>query len=174
MSDDRPQAQESLELSAALGALASFQSLTQHADAKANMLLVVQVGIGAVIGTQVPAVAADHMTVWQSGVIMAYVVSFCVLGSALIQVMRPRLGCYPARNAFAVNRESTASSSPSSRPLEGVGEAPSFRSEEVWEVAQALAVIAALKNRHMERAIIWTSIMVVIVVVWFTITTFRA
>jgi hypothetical protein len=167
---------EATELQSALAALASFQNLTQQVDAKANMLLAVHVGISTIIVTQMQTARTEGIASLRWVAILVYVVSFCMNGYALIQVMRPRTGLHPSRNAFAVP-DGLADPSQGARTGGEGDTGPDLvtrrRSEEAWEAARAVALIAARKNHHVSRAIVWTSVMVVVAIASFMVTAFH-
>jgi hypothetical protein len=152
---------DALELSAALTALTSFQSLTQQADAKANMLLAVQIGLGAVIATQIPELPTCAATTWTTGAIhaitVAYLLAFFATGYQLMQVMRPRYPGGTSTGRFAFPARATES---------GQSRAPSRCSDDAWEAAQDVARIAKRKNHHIGLALGWTSLMVLLAVAW--------
>lgn len=154
-------ADDPLELSAALTALTSFQALTQQADAKANMLLAVQIGLGAVIATQVPELPASGAATWTvralHAITVAYLVTFFATGCQLLQVMRPRSAGGTSTGRFAY---------PWRAPDTGQARASSRYSDDAWEAAREVASIAGRKNHHIGLALGWTSLMVPLAVAW--------
>ncbi|GLY16322.1 hypothetical protein LWF15_32940 [Kineosporia rhizophila] len=148
---------ESLELPAALAALASFQGLTQQADAKANMLVAVQLGIAALTLAQAELLTADFTTL-RTAVAIAYLVAFIAGGIAIVRAMWPRVGLYPAANPFSV---------PIHHDLPTMVVPSNSHSRQAWEVAQAVAVIARRKNRFVMEAILWVALSVGSCAVWF-------
>jgi hypothetical protein len=166
---------EAAELTAGLAALASFQAVTQQADAKANMLMAVQVGISAVVATQLREVRAGTMTPLCLAVTIVYVISFCLGGYALIQIMRPRTALYPLRNAFSLTASGQATvfvpAGDDKDPMSA--HAGRRRSQEAWEAALAVSRIAARKNHHVSHAMWWTAVMVIAAIVWLAVVPVR-
>jgi hypothetical protein len=156
-----PTPDDPLELSAALTALTSFQALTQQADTKANMLLAVQIGLGAVIATQVPELTTPGAATWTVRALHAttvgYLVAFFATGCQLIQVMRPRSADGASTGRFAF---------PPRAPDTGQVRASSRYSDDAWEAAREVAWIAKRKNHHIGLALGWTALMVPLAVAW--------
>ena len=143
---------EQAEVTVALTALSSFQQVTAQADAKASMLLAIHVGVTALLTGRFASVPPSP-ALWLAGVI--YAISFAVSGYLLIQVVRPRLGDVPASNPFALGR----------RTPRAIQAEPASAAD-AWQVAEAVAVIAATKNRFVALAIPAVASMVVSAVAW--------
>jgi hypothetical protein len=150
------------DLALALAALTSFQQVTQQADAKASTLVALDVGLAALVATQVGGLADGR---WPSGIaltllilILIYLVSFLICGYALIQVVRPRQTPIGAANPFALETGP------------GAGPAPSVA--HVWAVARGIADIAVIKNRYTGMAVDWSAVMVPTVIAWIALVTF--
>jgi hypothetical protein len=166
--------EEPVELTAALAALSSFQTLTQQADAKANMLLALHVGLGAVTAAQArwprsaPAdgVESQLLAAMVMASALAYLLCFCVDGYLLIQVIRPRIDeSVPGRFAIPPPRGPV-------RPAR-VRPAPSSRySRQAWHSAEAVARIATAKYRFVGLAVSWTAAMVAAAALWICLGSF--
>lgn len=168
----RAEPDDVVELTAALGALASFQSQTQQTDGKASMLLAVQVGLGAVLATQVPQVVVGAGPGWTGLVARlaaaAYLLTFCVVGYLLVQVVRPRVGPIRPGDRFGLPVPAGPGSggsvgAPGVRaPTQGAARC----TEEAWRAAGTVAQIAARKVYYVGRAVGWTAAMVVLAIFW--------
>ncbi|MDQ1292768.1 MAG: hypothetical protein QG608_648 [Actinomycetota bacterium] len=152
----------------------SFQTLTQQADAKANMLLALHVGLGAVTATQArwpqstlaDGVESQFLAAMVMAAALTYLLCFCVDGYLLLQVIRPRIGesvpgCFaipPPRRPVRPARVRPASSSRYSR--------------QAWYSAEAVARIAAAKYRFVGLAVSWTAAMVAAATLWICLGSF--
>ncbi|MCQ4043329.1 hypothetical protein ACFOSC_00800 [Streptantibioticus rubrisoli] len=149
------------ELVGAMAAMASFQQVTQQADAKAGTLVTVHIGLAAVVATQVGQAGAPAPTCpsavlfWMVG--LAYAVTFVVSGYLLIQVIRPRAANPGAPNHFSLD----ASDHLDTRPDRLVHDA--------WATAHAIARIAELKNSYTARAVIWVAATVIAAGAWLVL-----
>ncbi|TLS46696.1 hypothetical protein FE633_08405 [Streptomyces montanus] len=155
MAEHAPTAQE---LAAAVAAMASFQQVTQQADAKAGMMVTVHVGLVAVVATKVGSVGAPAPTepvavlFWLAT--FAYLLSFTVSGYLLVQVIRPRTGRHSAPSRFSLDVAD---------PSGAVG---GQLAAQAWATADAIARIASLKNGYTARAVSWVAAMVVAAAIW--------
>ncbi|MET7933926.1 hypothetical protein [Streptomyces sp. NPDC005322] len=146
------------ELAAAVAAMASFQQVTQQADAKAGTLVTVHVGLAAVIATQIGQARAPlpagalGVLFWVAG--LAYALTFTVAGYLLAQVVRPRKGRQPAPNRFSLDTGDHREA--------GNGQLAT----QAWATAHAVAEIAAVKNRYTARAVTWVAAMVLAAMIW--------
>lgn len=149
------------ELAAAVAAMASFQQVTQQADAKAGTMVTVHVGLAAVVATKVGSVGAPAPTepvavlFWLAT--LAYLLGFTVSGYLLVQVIRPRTGRHPAPNRFSLDVADHA------------GATGDRLAAQAWATADAIARIASLKNRYTARAVCWVAGMVVAAAVWLVL-----
>jgi hypothetical protein len=146
------------ELAAAVAAMASFQQVTQQADAKAGTLVTVHVGLAAVVSAQVGSVGAPAPTdlpaalFWLAS--LAYVLTFTVSGYLLVQVIRPRTGRQSEPNRFSLDAADHA------------GADNGRLAAQAWATAHAIARIAALKNDYTSRAVGWLGAMVLAAILW--------
>ncbi|MEU3094472.1 hypothetical protein ABZ690_06520 [Streptomyces sp. NPDC006967] len=150
------------ELAAAVAAMASFQQVTQQADAKAGTMVTVHVGLAAVVATQVgsagaPASAAGPVAVvfWLAA--FAYLLSFTVSGYLLVQVIRPRTGRHTTPNRFSLDAAHHS------------GAPGDQLAAQAWATAAAIARIASLKNRYTARAVSWVAAMVLAAAGWLVL-----
>ncbi|WP_067475054.1 hypothetical protein [Actinomadura hibisca] len=138
----------------ALTAVGTFQNYLQHADAKVSVLSAVLAGsVGAMLS------AADGTS---AAFALLYLAAFLGAGFHLIQALRPRLDDDPVTSAFGIM---------------GIGEHlpadADAQRDEAWAMARILAGVAALKHRHVARAVPWTAASVVLAVtevLWVSIT----
>ncbi|WP_327289737.1 hypothetical protein [Streptomyces sp. NBC_01198] len=149
------------EMAGAVAAMASFQQVTQQADAKAGTMATVHVGLAAVVASQVgqaglPAPSRPAAVLfWAASLV--YTVTFVVSGYLLIQVIRPRMAAPGAPNRFSLD------------VADHVGARPERLVHEAWATAGAIARIAELKNAYIARAVMWVAAAVVTAGAWLVL-----
>jgi hypothetical protein len=154
------------ELNLTLTTAATFRDATQHADAKANMVTAIHAGVGAVVATQVQGLvhAGGHapgpLSLALRTCAVVFPVVFLLSGFHLVRAIRPRTMSPPGCNRFAFPSMSRAGAQPQA------GSTIEEISAEAWAQSKLLATVAATKNRHVDRAIIWTSATVMAAVIW--------
>lgn len=128
----------------ALAAVGTFQNYLQHADAKVSVLSVVLAGsAGALLSTSGDTSAAFAVL---------YLVAFIGAGFHLVQALRPRLND-PVTSAFGIMGIS-----------EHLPADAAAQRDEAWAMVRILADVAALKHRHVVRAIPWTAASVLLAI----------
>ncbi|MGW1196216.1 hypothetical protein ACWD4B_10240 [Streptomyces sp. NPDC002536] len=132
----------------ALGALTAFQGYVQQADAKVNTLLMVHTGGVVAAVTTLGGRAGIRWTPVVGVLIAAFGVAFLISGFHIVQAIRPRLHAPTPLNPFGIT---------------GVGLPPppcrQAQCEQAWAMAELLGEIALVKNRHVQRAVPWTALM---------------
>lgn len=137
----------------ALTALGTFQNYLQHADAKVAVVYAV---LASSAGAMLSA-AGDT----SAALAVLYLVVFAGAGGHLVQALRPRLDGDPAANAFGIMGIT-----------ERLPADAAAQRDEAWAMARILAGAAALKHRHVLRAIPWTAAAVALAaakVLWVSI-----
>lgn len=151
------------ELAAGAIALGSFQQVTQQADAKANILVAAHVGSTVLPATQIGQIGRPELTgpaaitFWVTSA--AYLVGFVVSGYLLIQIIRPRTGPPSSVNPFVLTAIP--------RWYNGNGNAE--LTAKLWDVAEAVASIAVVKNAYLVRAVGWVAATVLLAVAWLAV-----
>ncbi|MFD5696503.1 hypothetical protein [Streptomyces lasiicapitis] len=141
--------------------MASFQQVTQQADAKAGTMATVHVGLAALVATKVGSFAAPVPTAlvavlfWLAT--FAYLLSFAVSGYLLVQVIVPRTGRHSAPNRFSLDVADRS------------GAVSEQLAAQAWATADAIAQIASLKNGYAARAVSWVAAMVVVTALWLVL-----
>lgn len=161
-----------LELQVALGTVNSFQSATQHADAKAGTLVAVYAGLAAFVASQAGGALPDLFDAANGGwhlylalaVLAVFTTASIITGLSLLQAIRPRITPPPGENRFAFPTVAT-------RFREGLPTASADLSAmraEAWDMAGAMAVIALDKHNNVRHAIHGMAVMLIstITAVW--------
>ncbi|MFF4410228.1 hypothetical protein ACFY2W_24650 [Streptomyces sp. NPDC001262] len=145
---------DEISVKVALGALTAFQGYVQQADAKVNTLLMVHTGGVVAAVAALGGRAAIRWTPVVDGLLLAFAVAFCASGFHIAKAIRPRLHAPTPPNPFGIT---------------GVGLPPPpcrrAQCEQAWAMAELLGEIALAKNRHVQRAVPWTALMLCLGVV---------
>lgn len=152
--------------------MSSFQQVTQQADAKASTLVAIYVGLSALLAARVDAFRPGRLhgvrgaLVWPAtGALVAVVL---ITGYFLVQVLRPRAAGVPEPNPFSLV-QAAGTARAGIRDLQPTHALPpTSLAPKAWEVANALARIALLKNQYIGRALTALALMVVIALAWLS------
>jgi hypothetical protein len=157
--DTRHELSPAEDLQVAVTTMGSFQTSIQHADAKATILLTVEIGLLAIS-------ANDRAPVGHTGLFQRILLVVCAVcavagltGSLwhLGSCVWPRLGGSAETNRFGF----------AVFPQNAVARASAeAQRDEAWRFARELAAIALAKHRAVRRSMPWIGIMIVSTLIW--------